>query len=343
MKTETIKRIAITGGTGFVGSHVARELLGAGHSVMLISRHRDSTESGLEQEFNGRVEIAKIGIDDPAELAKAFTGCDAVVHCAGINREIGRQTYDAVHIAGTRNVIDACKCAGVPKISITSFLRARPDCGSPYHESKFDAEELVRNSGLEFTVFKPGVIYGRGDHMLDHLSHAFHTFPVFAFVGFEDKPIQPLAVEDFARLVAAAATTDELDGRTIAVTGPEELTLSAAVRRVAEAADKRPLLYFKAPLWFHRILARICEATMKVPLLSIGQVRILSEGIVEPCGDYELPPKHLRPNTPFMEAHIRARLPKPKGFGFRDLRSGSHRLHRLPMEPRRGRVVRTPW
>lgn len=320
MNSEPNKRIAITGGTGFVGSHVARELLAAGHSVVLISRDREATELELENRYPNRVEIARIGIDDPAKLAEAFNGCDAVAHCAGINREVGSQTYDTVHLVGTQNVIEACKHAGVPKISITSFLRARPNCGSPYHESKFDAEELVRNSELEFTVFKPGVIYGKGDHMLDHLSHAFHTFPVFAFVGFDDQPIRPLAVEDFARLMAAAATTDELGGRTIAVTGPEELMLSTAVKRVAEAAGKEPLLYFRAPLWFHRILARVCEATMKVPLLSVGQVRILSEGIVEACGDYELPPKYLRPNTPFMEAHIRERLPEPKRFGIRDLR-----------------------
>jgi nucleoside-diphosphate-sugar epimerase len=217
---------------------------------------------------------------------------------------VGEQTYQAVHIDGTHHVVDACKAAGVPKLSITSFLRARPDCGSAYHESKFAAEELVRESGLVYTVFKPGVIYGKGDHLLDHLSHAFHTFPVFAFVGMKDQMVRPLAVEDFA----------------LAVTGPEELTLSAAVKRVANAVGKHPLYYFRAPLWFHYALAWVCEATMKVPLISLGQVRILSEGITDPCGDYELPPIHLRPNTPFMESFIRTQLPEPRRFGFRDLR-----------------------
>ena len=315
MKT---KRIAITGGTGFVGHHVARELLTHGHHVILISRKRET--SSLLLKHPERVRIERIGLNDPTALVRAIHGCDAVVHCAGINREVGEQTYQAVHIDGTRLVVEACRTAGVPKLSITSFLRARPDCGSAYHESKFAAEELVRESGLVYTVFKPGVIYGKGDHLLDHLSHAFHTFPVFAFVGMKDQLVRPLAVEDFARLVAAAAMTDELDNKTLAVTGPEELTLSATVKRVANAVGKHPRYYFRAPLWFHYVLAWVCEATMKVPLISLGQVKILSEGITDPCGDYELPPIHLRPNTPFMESFIRTQLPEPRRFGFRDLR-----------------------
>lgn len=312
------KRIAITGGTGFVGHHVAKELLNHGHDIVIVSYSKDF--SPLEDKFPGRVQTERIGLSDPVVLAEAFQGCDAVVHCAGINREIDEQTYRAVHIDGTHWVIEACKAAGVAKISITSFLRARPDCGSAYHESKFAAEELVRQSGLTFTVFKPGVIYGQGDHMLDHLSHAFYTFPVFAFVGMKDQLVRPLAVEDFARMVAAAVMTDELDNKTLAVTGPEELTLSAAVKRVADAAGKRPRYFFRAPLWFHYMLAWLCEATMKVPLISLGQVKILAEGVTTPCGDYELPPVHLRPNTPFMESFIRTQLPEPGGFSLRDLR-----------------------
>src|SRR6185369_16051584 len=107
----------------------------------------------------------------------------AVIHAAGINREIGDQTYAKVHVEGTRKVVASARAAGVRKIVLVSFLRARPACGSGYHESKFAAEEIVRASGLDFTVVRAGVMYGRGDHMLDHLSHALYTFPLFGLVG----------------------------------------------------------------------------------------------------------------------------------------------------------------
>ncbi len=91
--------------------------------------------------------------------------------------------------------------AGVKKIVLMSFLRARADCGSPYHESKWSAEQIVVNSGLDYTVIKAGMVYGLGDHMLNHLSHALHTFPVFGLVGFKEKGIRPLAIEDLVEVL----------------------------------------------------------------------------------------------------------------------------------------------
>lgn len=205
------------------------------------------------------------------------------------------------------------------KIILISFLRARPDCGSGYHESKFAAEELVRNSGLDYTVFKCGVIYGQGDHMLDHLSHAFHTFPLFAFVGFRDKPIRPTAVEDVVRAVKAALVEGALSRQTVAVMGPETLTLRQAVLRVAGIVGKRPLA-FPTPLWFHYILGWFVERMMAVPLVSVAQVRMLSEGLAEPCPKCDELPEELRPVIPFTGEQIRRGLPPAGGFGLNDIR-----------------------
>ena len=177
-------KIAITGGTGFVGGHLARALAAEGHEAVIIARGSDCRDKTIRQLRNPTFRAS--GTDNEDQLAAAFAGCDAVAHCAGINREIGVQTYARVHCQGTQCVVNAARRAGVKKIVLVSFLRARPGCGSGYHESKFAAEEIVRASGLDYTIFKPGVIYGVGDHMLDHLSHAFHTFPVFAFVGFKE-------------------------------------------------------------------------------------------------------------------------------------------------------------
>lgn len=101
-------------------------------------------------------------------------------------------------------MIEAARIAGVAKVALLSFLRARANCGSGYHEAKWAAEEIVRGSGLDYTILKAGVIYGRGDHMLDHLSHALFTFPVFATVGLRDRPVRPLAVEDLVKVLEAA-------------------------------------------------------------------------------------------------------------------------------------------
>ena len=302
-------RIAITGATGFVGAHLANRLESEGHELVLIARGSRKDD----------VRLVVSDLSDVAVLREAFAGCQVVAHCAGINREIGDQTYERVHVQGTKNVVEAAKHAGVEKIVLMSFLRARPQCGSPYHESKWEAEEIVRDSGLDYTIVKAGVVYGRGDHMLDHLSHALHTFPVFGLVGLKEKSIRPLAVEDLVHVMRAALVDRRLKRQTIALLGPEEIYLSEAVRRVADVVGKRPLM-IRLPVVCHQLLARVFECTMKIPLTSLAQVRILSEGVVEPASPVVPVPYDLVPTRRFTLDQIRHGLPQPGPFCIGDLR-----------------------
>jgi NADH dehydrogenase len=301
-------RIAITGANGFVGSHLANRLESESHEMVLIVRR---------SRRNDRVVVSDLS--DMNGLCELFKGCHVVAHCAGINREIGNQTYKRVHVEGTRNVVEAAKVAGVEKIVLMSFLRARPLCDSPYHESKWEAEEIVRKSGLDYTIVKAGVIYGRGDHMLDHLSHALHTFPVFGLVGLKEKSIRPLAVEDLVHVMRAALVDRRMKRQTIALLGPEEIYLSEAVRRVAEVVGKQRLM-IRLPIFCHQLLASFFEWTMRVPLVSLAQVRILSEGIVEPGSPVVPLPYDLVPTRRFTAEQIRNGLPQPKPFCVGDLR-----------------------
>jgi uncharacterized protein YbjT (DUF2867 family) len=298
------RRIAVTGGTGFVGRHVAARLRSAGHEVIVLSRRSGVDLTGT----------------NPAALHEALVGCDAVIHCAGINRELGCQTYDAVHVRGTEALVVAARAADVGHISVLSFLRARPDGPTAYHRSKWAAEAIVRSSGIPYTVLKAGVIYGRGDHLLDHLSRALSTVPVFGLVGMRERPIRPVAVDDVARILEAAALGDlRLVNRTLAIVGPEELPLRDVVRRVASIIGRRPLVV-RLPVVALRALATVCEVAMVVPLISIAQVRILAEGVVDASPPAEAPPSDLAPATAFTDASIRAGLPEPRRFGCGDLR-----------------------
>jgi uncharacterized protein YbjT (DUF2867 family) len=308
-------KIAVTGGTGFVGSHFAQRALQEGHEVVLISRRaKDPGAQALE-----RIASVSSDLSDVDVLTTAFAGCDAVAHCAGINREIGSQTFQRIHVDGTRNVVEASRRAGVRRIALMSFLRAHPNCGSVYHESKWAAEEIVRHSGLDYTIVKAGMVYGRGDHMLDHLSHSIYTLPILATVGFKEKAIRPLAIDDLVEVLEAALVSGRLTKQTIAITGAEQLYLSDAARRVAEVLG-RPVLIVPGPIWFHRGLAMVCEWTMKVPLVAKAQVRILEEGVVEPATACDPLPGDLTPSRRFTPEQIRSGLPEPGPFGLRDLR-----------------------
>lgn len=291
-------RIAITGGTGFVGRQVAQRF--APTDVVAVSRR-----TGVD-------------VDDADSLTAAFEGCEVIVHCAGINRQIGDQTYARVHVEGTAKVIEAAKRAGARKIIMLSFLRARPECGSEYHESKWAAEELIRASGLDFTILKAGMIYGHGDHLVDHLSHTVQTLPLFATVGLREKPIRPVPIAELVDVVVAAAR-GRLERATVAVVGAEELTMTDAVHRVARIVGRR-VLVVPAPVWALYVLAQLTELTMKVPLIAKAQVRMLAEGVSEAWGAVDELPGDLVPATAFTDEQIRAALPAPGGFGPHDLR-----------------------
>lgn len=300
-------RVAITGGTGFVGRHLA-ERLGSEDTVVISRR------TGVQ-------------IDDAEALTAAFSGCEVVVHCAGINREIGDQTFNRIHVEGTRAVIEAARRAGVQRIVMLSFLRARPDCGSPYHETKWAAEELVRRSGIDHTILKAGMIYGPGDHMVDHVTRAVRTWPIFATVGYRERTVRPVPVEEAVNVLLAA-----LEGRipspTVAVVGAEELELGAAVRRIAQVAGRRPV-YVPVPVWAIRILAQLTEWTMVVPLVAKAQAQMLAEGVSEAAPFASELPEEIRPVLRFDVDRIQAALPDGR-FGLSDLRmarwwAGQHR------------------
>lgn len=310
-------RIAITGGTGFVGGHLAQSLVSKGHNVVLIARGRDSRDESLRS--LPLAQFKPIGTADEDELFSTFQNCDAVAHCAGINREIEPHDYERIHVQATLNVVNAAKRASVKKVILTSFYSARPNCGSGYHESKFAAEEIVRNSGLDYTVFKPGMIYGKGDHMLDHLSHVFYTLPIFALVGFKTKWAAPLAIEDMVRIMEASLIDGNFSKETIRILGPERITLETAVRRVAKVVGKTPII-FPMPVFFHYCFAFVLEALMKIPLVSVAQVRILSEGFDEIGADLQLLPKDIQPSIMFTEDQIRKGLPEPGAFKLTDFR-----------------------
>lgn len=291
-------RIAITGGTGFVGSHLAARLDPV--DTVVISRR-----TGID-------------VENADALAKAFAGCGVVVHAAGINREIGDQTFQRVHVDGTRAVVEAAKLAGVKRIVMVSFLRARPDCGSGYHETKWAAEEMIRQSGIDHTILKASMMYGHGDHMVDHVSRAVKTWPVFATVGYRERAVRPIPIDDFVDVMLAAAEGRILEP-TVAVMGAEELALGDAVRRISKVVGRRPL-FIAVPVWSIRVLAQLTEWLMIVPLVAKAQAKMLAEGVSEPAPWAPETPIGIRPAHRFTDESIRAALPNAGPFGWSDLR-----------------------
>ncbi|HEX2763381.1 MAG TPA: NAD-dependent epimerase/dehydratase family protein [Allosphingosinicella sp.] len=150
-----IRTLAVTGGTGFLGSHLLRIALDEGFDLRALTRGWKPPED----------EIAWVdgALDRPETLLKLCTGADAVIHVAGLINARSRAEFEAVNVGGTANMIDAARAAGVRRFVHVSSLAAREPELSDYGRSKARAERLVGASGLDWTIIRPPAVYGPGD------------------------------------------------------------------------------------------------------------------------------------------------------------------------------------
>jgi len=300
-------KIAITGGTGFIGKHLARDLVQRGHEVVVIAR-------GLYKRNAEPIEGASftaLDANNTEKLQEVFHGCDAVAHCAGTSVEDGNQTFQKLHVEGTRSAVNAAERAGVKKFVLVSYLTVRPNINSEYHTTKWQGEEIVRASKLNYTILKAGLIYGPGDHLLNNLSNLFRKIPVFATVGIREKTVRLIAVEDLVAVIRACLVdVNRLSHQTVAVLGPEEFPFSTAARRIAKAMGKPFLIVLPFPVIFQRMLAWFSERFMSKPLVTKAQVQMLADGISKPLPDSKMLPDDLAPKTLCTEEQIRKGLPK---------------------------------
>ncbi len=271
-------KVLVTGGTGFVGTHLVNRLLQRGHAVAVLARSPEKTQN----RYNRPVEAAAGDVLDRASVESAAAGRDAVVHLVGIINEKGVQTFDRMHREATENVTSAAKSSGVRRYLHMSAMGSSEDSPSAYGRTKAAGEKAVRASGLDWTIFRPSIIFGEGDGFVALLAPIVKGNPGFIpVIGPGTTRFQPVSVSDVARVFADALEKPETVGRTYEVGGPETLTFDDVYREIAAAVGKpgKPLVHF--PLWYGRLLASGFEwlarrGVLADPPLTRDQLRSLS-------------------------------------------------------------------
>ncbi len=220
MKDKEQAAVCITGCSGFVGRHIARELCARGMKVRcLVCPTSDMTPlSGLN------IEVYHGDITDTASLQKALHNVETVVHLVAIIRQKGRATFENINLAGTVNLLNAAKTSGVKKFIYMSNMGAKADPRFPLFYTKWQGEEKVRDSGIGFTILRPSVIFGRGDGFINILSGIIRKTPLVPVIGSGKTRFQPVFVEDIASCVALAIENERALNQVIPLGGPEYLT-----------------------------------------------------------------------------------------------------------------------
>ncbi len=274
--------IAVTGATGFVGRHITTVLARRGHTVRALVRdpHRASTLESLG------VELIPGDLGDAGALATLMRGATAVVHLVGIIVETGPATFQAVHVEGTRRVVEAARRAGVERFVHMSAVGARDEPGAtPYYRTKWHAEELVRASGLSHAVFRPSIINGPESAPIRTLARLHRWSPVVPVFGAGHFPTQPVWVEDVALAFALAVEQPALGGG-FELGGPQVLTYEEFLLAIGRAAG-HPRRLVHVPLALARAVARAFDLLGAAAPLTSDQLQMLVEGSATPANAIE--------------------------------------------------------
>jgi NADH dehydrogenase len=269
--------IAVTGGTGFVGRHVVRGLLRRGHRVRVLVRERAPTPVPPPN----AVEPVRGTLGDAAALRALAHGADAVIQLVGIIAERGAQTFEAVHVEGTRAVLAAAAVGGCRRIVHMSAIGARDAPGATgYHRSKHRGEQVVLASGLAAAIFRPSFVNGPESVPIRTLARLHRFLPVVPVFGDGRFPIQPIWVDDLALAFALAAERPDLTG-TFELGGPDVLSYEEFVRAIGRAAGHpRPVVHVPLPLV--RLAARAFGVLGPAAPITLDQLQMLIEGNATP-------------------------------------------------------------
>ncbi len=274
-------KVFVTGATGFVGQEVVRQVHEAGHTIRILAR---DPKSAPVQELVSRygVEVHAGNILDAATLAGGLADVTAVIHLVGIISEAGKSTFERVHTEGTRNAVMAAQQAGVKRWIHMSALGTRPNAASRYHQSKWAAEEIVRRSGLEFTIFRPSLIYGPRDEFVRLFARIIRLSPVVPVMGSAHARFQPVPVETVGAAFARALGEPRSIGQAYDLCGTEALTLPEILDHI-QAVLRRRRWKLRVPLGVARCQAALLEFVWgrlfgKPPPLNRDQLIMLQEG-----------------------------------------------------------------
>ena len=242
-------RVALFGGTGFVGSYVIDALLAAGHDPVPLVR--PGSEYKVRQA--GRCRLVPGDVDNAAAIASALKSCDAAIFLIGILRERPKKgiTFEALQYEAARRVIDAASGQGVRRLLLMSANGVSAD-GTAYESTKFRAERYLAASALDGTVFRPSVVFGdpRGrtefcTQLRDQMVRPPLPAPAF-FTGISPRrgtfSMTPVHVRDVAAAFVGSLDDPGTIGETFPLGGPDTLAWPEILRRIADACGRRKLI-----------------------------------------------------------------------------------------------------
>lgn len=271
--------IFLTGATGFVGSAILLKCIDQGHHVFCLIRRGSETKLPSTLIGHPQLHLVKGDLNDVSSYEKALAESDAVIHLVGIIREAPSKqiTFQKVHIEGTRNLVDAAVSAGVKRIVHMSALGARPNATSSYHASKWEGEQIVRNSGLPYVILRPSVIFGPKDEFVNMLA-GLVQLPITPVIGDGKYRLQPVSIHTVSDMFEQALSSTHVN-KEYEVGGPEPLSYNQLLDLIGEAIGKRKVMKLHQPLWMMKPIIYALDRFPFFPITRNQLTMLLEENV----------------------------------------------------------------
>ncbi len=264
-------RVLVTGGTGFVGPHVVRAIRDEGHDVRALVRDPDGKSARMLADWG--CELVRGDVTDEASLASAVAGCDAVVHLVAIVKG-SDQAFERIMKQGTRSLVAAAKSAGVRRFVHMSALGTGESSKdlTPYFSAKWDQEQAVKESGLEYVILRPSFVFGPEGGTLKIFMRLVRLAPVVPILG--TRKSQPVWADDVGAYFAKAVTEPAAANRTFDLVGADVVTQDELFAAIKRALGKRRAT-FHVPIGMARAAAVVAERVPVGPPLTRDTLTML--------------------------------------------------------------------
>jgi uncharacterized protein YbjT (DUF2867 family) len=252
--------ILVTGGTGFIGQLLVRQLVGMGYQVRTLLRPSSQSPN---LPLGVPVEVVVCGLKDERGLRSAMRGVEVVFHLAGAEKQGSRADLQGVDIEGSKFVAQAAADAHVNRLVYLSHLGADRASAYPLLKAKGIAERLILQSQVPSTIFRSAITFGPGDHFTTSLTKLLRISPyVFLLPGDGSTHLQPIWVEDLVTAMILSVEDSAMANQTFAVGGPEFITFRRISEILATAARLRRKIIAISPAYL-RLLAVWFEHSWK--------------------------------------------------------------------------------
>ena len=299
------KRFLVLGGTGFIGSNLLAALAVDGHRITVLSRNREQKRA-----INVLPNVRSVSADvyDRVALEKHVASHDAVINLIGILNETGGATFTHAHVDLTATLIAACRHAGVRRIHLMSSLNAG-NRASKYLKTRGEAEAQVRNSGMDWTIYRPSVVYGDGDGFVFRFLKLLKMGPVLPLAQPHAK-FAPACVGDVVGAIRRCLTDRASIGKIHELYGPDTLELIAMVRMIRDAAGLRRVV-LPLPAALGRLQGVVAELIPGKPFSrdNFNSLGVDSVGNRNGFADLGITPRRFDAMLPvLLGSHARTRL-----------------------------------